>query len=82
MKNSNLSDRLSWVGMVVVLVAYVLSSLGYLALDNLYYPLLNLVGAILLGVNVYLKKAYATVVLEVVWGSVALFTLGKIFFGG
>ncbi len=49
----NLETRIiGWVGTILLIIAYTLNSLGYLDSQNLIYPIMNLVAAILLAIRV------------------------------
>ncbi len=80
MQKIKIVDVLSWMGMMFVLCAYFFNSLGYLSADTFLYPLLNLFGALFLSIDVFVKKSYASLALQMVWGGISLFAIAKILF--
>ena len=69
------SQFFGWIGTAFILTAYLLISNNYVAGNNAYYQAMNLVGAIGVGINVYYRRAWPAVILQVVWGLIALITL-------
>ena len=67
-----------WLGTILILVAYYMVSNKKLAADSRAYQILNLVGSIAVGVNVFYQQAWPAVALEVVWCLIAVFALMKI----
>ncbi len=65
-------DILGWIGMSLFVLAYYLLSSGRIKLDGLCYQWMNLFGAIFVGASVVYKQAWPALVLEVVWGAIAL----------
>ncbi len=68
---------IGWIGTVLLIGVYGLNSLGYISSVSLWYPLLNLVAAICLGIRVYADKNYSNVILEVFWAGIAIFAIVK-----
>lgn len=66
-----------WTGTVLVVWAYYLVSNQKIDSSGTAYQLMNLIGSIGVGVNVFYLKAWPAVVLEVVWGAIAIVTLMK-----
>lgn len=72
-----ISDIVGWVGAGLVISAYFFVSTKKLPPTSVTYQLLNLFGALGVGVNVFVQGAYPSVVLQVVWASIAIFGLYK-----
>lgn len=70
-----MTDVLGWFGTACVLAAYAANALGFLGSQEKLYTALNLVGAVALGINVYVQAAWPAFALQVVWGFVALVSL-------
>ena len=75
MSTSLLVDILGWIGAIALLVAYALVSRKQLEGDSTFYQILNLVGSVTLMVNGFYYGAYPSGFLNVIWGSVAIYTL-------
>lgn len=63
--------------MVLIVLAYFLISTERLKPKANSYILMNLFGAIFIGVNVFVHRAWPTFALEIVWGTVAVVSLVK-----
>lgn len=72
-------EIIGWIGTILILTAYFLVSTERLKPKANSYILMNLFGAIFIGVNVFAHQAWPTVALEVVWGGVAIIGLVKNF---
>jgi hypothetical protein len=59
---------LGWIGMVLLLVAFARKD----TLSKRRYALMNLVGAILVGVSALEQQAWPPLALEVAWAGIAL----------
>lgn len=68
-------QTLGWIGTILIVVAYFLVSRQYLSGQSKAYQLLNLFGAIGVGVNVFYQEAWPAVALQVVWGIIAIISL-------
>lgn len=64
-----------WVGTVLIVLAYVLVSTKKMDGSNTYYQLINLFGALGVGVNVFYQEAWPALALQVVWGIIAVLAL-------
>ena len=67
-----------WVGTVLIVIAYYLVSANKIPVTDKNYQWLNLVGSVLLGVNVLYRQAWPAFALEVVWGVIAIMALAKL----
>jgi hypothetical protein len=72
-------DLAGWVGVVALLSAYALVSTRKLAGDAITFQILNLVGGALLIVNAFYYGAMPSVVVNVVWIGIAVWTIGTKF---
>lgn len=79
MKKELILEILGWLGVLLFLVAYFLVSFQIAASDSLVYQGMNLVGSIFVIADLFRKKAFYMVVLEVFWGAIALISLLKIY---
>jgi predicted ferric reductase len=79
---STLIELAGWIGTALILVAYVLSSLGYLHTATISYQLMNLLGALGVGLITYLRRAFQGFVLNLVWAVVALIGLARLMWTG
>lgn len=72
-----MTEIIGWVGTILIVIAYFLISWKKVESTNKYYQLINLVGAIAVGVNVFTNKAWPAFALQVVWGLIAISSLVK-----
>ena len=70
-------DIIGWIGMVLVLLAYVLLSMGIIK-RGLLYQLLNLFAGIFMAIGLYPKSVWFSFALQVIWASIALFSIFKL----
>ncbi len=68
-----------WCGMIVILLAYGLSSFGIISSASWIYQTLNLFGAFGIIGSSLAKKDLQPVFLNVIWAIIALFALGRLF---
>ena len=71
------TEILGWYGVIAILLAYLLNSLNIISSSNLWYSMLNLTGAMGIVVDAWKQKNYQPVVLNLVWGLVALVVILK-----
>ena len=69
-------DIIGWVGMVLVLLAYILLSTNKIK-NGYLYQILNFVAAALMAVGLYPKNAWFSFTLQVIWGIVAIIAIVK-----
>jgi hypothetical protein len=74
-KTNTLIDIVGWVGAVALLMAYIFVSTRRMEGDSASYQLLNLGGSAFLMVNSFFYGAYPSSVVNIVWISIAVFTL-------
>lgn len=69
-------DIIGWIGMALVLVAYLLLSLGKIK-NGYLYQALNLLAGILMAIGLFPKNAWFSFTLQVVWALIALVAIIK-----
>ena len=76
-KTNTLIDIVGWVGAVALLMAYTFISTRRMEGDSASYQLLNLGGSAFLMVNSFFYGAYPSSIVNIVWISIAVFTLSR-----
>lgn len=59
------------------LVAYCLVTFKKIEVASRAYQLINLIGALALGINVFHQHAWPALALEIVWGAIAVAALAR-----
>lgn len=72
------SDIIASAGVIVLLIAFLLNLFNKLSSDSKVYKLMNVAGAATCCYSSYLISFYPFVVLEAVWGIVALISLFRV----
>lgn len=72
------SDIIASTGVIILLIAFMLNLMGKLSSESKAYKLLNFAGAGTCCYASYMVSFYPFVVLEAVWGTVALVSLFKV----
>lgn len=67
-----------WTGTLLIVLAYFLVTYKKLESSGKIYALMNLFGAIGIGINVYFHQAWPAVIMELVWALIAVSSLIKI----
>lgn len=73
----NIENIINSAGVSLILLAFLLLTINKLKPTDKAYNLLNLGGAALVGCGSYLINAIPFVILEIVWGMVAIYALIK-----
>lgn len=73
-----LIEAVGWIGAVLILLAYILLSLGRIEGRSALYQWMNVVGAAGFIVNGLANGAMPSAVLNIIWLAIGLFTLWKI----
>lgn len=73
----NLIQIIGWVGTALIVLAYFLNSHKKIDSASPYYQLLNLIGAIGLGINVFYLQSWPSFALQIVWAAIAISVLVK-----
>lgn len=71
-------DIVGWAGAVLVLAAYGLVSTKRLDGDSVLYQALNVVGAVGMLINTYVRGALPSAALNVIWIGVGLYVLARV----
>lgn len=66
-------DIIGWIGVALVVGAFLAISLGWLQSEDLAYGALNAFGALAIIASSYIKRDFQPVVLNVVWLLIAIF---------
>ena len=67
-------ELLGWIGTVLIVGAYFLNSTNRIPNTSRAYQLMNLFGAIGVGVSVYYQEAWPAVALQATWGLIAIYS--------
>lgn len=70
-------DIIGWIGMILVLLAYLLVSNNKIT-NGFTYQILNLIASICMAIGVYPKNAWFSFALQVAWGIIAIVALVKL----
>lgn len=70
-------DIIGWIGMVLVLLAYLLLSTNKIK-NGVFYQMLNLAAAAFMAIGLYPKNAWFSFTLQVVWGAVAIIAIARL----
>ena len=77
---NKLTEIIEWLGVVLILLAYAAISFEILFPQNIFYQLMNLLGALGIMYGAYTKKDYQPVVLNLVWFLIALIAIINMIF--
>ena len=72
-------EVIGWIGVVFLVLAYFLLTHHDLNSRSKLYQWMNLIGAVLIGINAFTNKAYPSFGSNLVWMLVAVYGLHKIF---
>lgn len=75
--NSIFFDIAGWIGMVLVLVAYLMLSFGKIK-NGYTYQIINLVAGIFMAIGLLPKNAWFSFTLEVAWSAIAIISIVKL----
>lgn len=64
-------DIMGWIGMILVLLAYVLLSTNKIK-NGILYQTLNLVAGVCMAIGLFPKNAWFSFTLQIIWALVAL----------
>lgn len=70
-------DIMGWIGMVLVLLAYMLLSTNKIN-NGTIYQVINLMAGIFMAIGLYPKNAWFSFTLQVIWSIVAIVSIIKI----
>jgi hypothetical protein len=77
MNHKIIHNSIGWFGTALILIAYTLTTFGFLSTNNLIYPLANGAGALGLIYTSFKKKDYPPGVLNIIWFTIALVAIVK-----
>lgn len=80
MKN-RITEAIGWYGVAAIVIAYMCNSFEIFDAQSPPYQLLNLTGALAIMYEAFKKKDYQPVVLNVIWGIIAIIALTRIVLG-
>ncbi|HOI18505.1 MAG TPA: hypothetical protein PLX15_01430 [Candidatus Woesearchaeota archaeon] len=72
MKNNVFDEVVGWIGMSIILFAYILISFGVLMPSSVLYQFINIIGSTGILYISFKKKAYQPALLNLIWIIVAL----------
>jgi paired small multidrug resistance pump len=64
-------DLIGWIGVLLILTAFILTTFGVINATNSIYGILNFIGALGIIISSYAKKDLQPVILNIVWLVVA-----------
>ena len=70
-------DIIGWIGMILVLIAYILLSNNKIN-NGITYQVLNLLGGICMAIGLFQKNAWFSFSLQIIWSLIAVKTIIKI----
>lgn len=76
--HKNIINDIGWVGVVLILLAYTLNSLGTITASEPSYLLLNILGSGFLAYEAYKKKDKQPVALNIIWALIAIIALVRL----
>lgn len=72
-----LTETFGWLGTFLIILAYYLNSTQKISSQSSTYQLLNLCGAIGVGINVFTQHAWPAFALQIVWAFIAISAIIK-----
>ena len=69
------SSIAGWIGTGLIVLAYFLVSTKRFTGTNKWYQLMNIAGSVGVGINVYYQHAWPSVVLQILWICIGLYSL-------
>lgn len=73
--NKTIVNDIGWIGVGLILLAYLLNSLGVLNAADNSYLLLNIIGSVFVGYEAFKKKDRQPMALNIVWALIAVVAL-------
>lgn len=70
-------DIMGWIGMILVLLAYILLSTNKIK-NGMSYQILNLLAGIFMAIGVFPKNAWFSFALQIIWSLIAIVSIFKI----
>ena len=72
-----LIEIIGWIGSALIVLAYYLTTHDKIEGESRVAQMINLCGAIGLGINVFYRQAWPSFGLQIVWGAIAIVALLK-----
>jgi len=69
------SNIIGWIGTIFIVLAYFLVSNNKIKATDVVYQLMNLFGAIGVGINVFYQQAWPSFSLQIIWAIIAIVSL-------
>jgi hypothetical protein len=69
---------IGWTGTLLIVGAFFLNSVGVITPQDLIYPLMNIFGSLLFGIELWHRRSSSGITLQAVWIAVAGFNLWRI----
>ncbi|WP_417443789.1 CBU_0592 family membrane protein [Joostella sp.] len=73
-----LHNVVGWIGALFFIIAYFLLSINKLSAKNKTYHFLNIIGAICLVINGIYLSDFPNVVVNLIWGIIAIYAIIKL----
>ncbi|OWK26906.1 MAG: hypothetical protein US76_02240 [Parcubacteria group bacterium GW2011_GWA2_38_13b] len=73
-------ETTGWIGTILIVVAYFLVSNDLVSSSGLMYQIMNVLGALFMGISVFKKTAWASFGLQIVWFVIGTIAIAKIIF--
>ncbi len=77
---NKITEVIGWYGVAAIIVAYFLSSFGFVNVSSYFYQILNLTGAVGIVVKSLSVKDFQPAVLNLIWAVVAFIAIWRLFF--
>ena len=68
---------LGWIGMILILIAYMLLSINKIE-NGILYQSLNFLAALLMAIGLFPKNAWFSFTLQVIWAIIAIIAIVKL----
>ncbi len=66
---------LSWIGITLILLAYILNVFELVETKSFVYLILNTIGSVFIVFHAFLRRDFQPAILNIIWAIVALFNL-------
>ena len=70
-------DVCGWIGMILLVVAYMLLSMNKIS-NGILYQTMNLVAGIFMAIGLYPKNAWFSFTLQIFWATIAIVSIIRI----
>lgn len=79
LKNKKLLHTTSWIGAIIILISYLFLTLGIFESHSFLYHISNIIGSLLLLLEVFIEKNYGSSFLQLAWILIAFIGIIQIF---